>query len=182
MRQISRLTAAMALAIAGTASMSAQAFFTLNAGTDGFNASFSNAYPYYAPAVVVAPPPPPRHHHHHHHERVCVPMLPGWDYPVISPKQYRKAVKRYRKEASRGRVAGAIPLPGGGGIMVSLPIGGGRDYYDYDEYYDYDDDDYEDYMKARYKYHKKMYKKYKKARKHYKKHHKHHRHHHDDDD
>ncbi len=174
MKVISRLTAVLALALAGSTSISAQTFFSVSAGTDGFNASLTNALPFFTPAVMVAPPPPPphHHHHHHHHERVCVPLLPGLDYPVVEARHYRKAVKRYRNS----HASGAIAFPGGGGVMVSIPVGGGYEYYDH-----WDDDDYEDYLKDRYKHHKKMYKKYKKARKHYKKHHHHHHHHHDDD-
>ena len=165
MKAIRRLTAITTLSVAGALAASAQTFFSVNAGTDGFNVNLTNALPFFTPAVVVAPPPPP----------VCVPLRPGLVYesPVISPKHYRKAVKRYRK-AMRHSAAGVVALPGG--ITVAIPFGGGGYYYD-----DYDDD-YEDWLEDQYKHHKKVSKRYKKAYKHYKHHHEHHHHHDDDDD
>lgn len=122
------LTTAIALFLAGSASISAQ-FVSFSAGTEGMNISFANAYPYYTPAVVIAPPPPPPHHHshHHHHKKVHVPMLPGWDYPVISHKHYRKVVREYEVVEYDNQASGVISFPGGGGIMLSIPIGGGHD-------------------------------------------------------
>ena len=159
MKAFGRTVILTTIIIAGSHPLSAQAFFSINAGTDGFILNLTNAYPVYAPPVVVAPV----HHRHHHHEAVCVPLLPGLEYPVVSHKEYRKAVKRYRKATRHGMAGGAISFPGGG-IMVSLPVGG--------YHYDYDDD-YDEWVEDRYKHHKKMYKKYKKARKH-RHHHKHH--------
>lgn len=166
MKTLRRLTAIATLSIAGAIAAPAQTFFSVNAGTDGFNVSLTNALPFFTPAVVVAPPPPPRH--------VCVPLLPGleYEYPMVSPKHYKKAVKRYRKAMRHAPAAGVVSLPGG--ITVAIPVGGGGYYYD-----DYDDD-YEDWLEDQYKHHKKISKRYKKAYKHYKHHHKHH--HHDDDD
>ncbi|MCI8997483.1 MAG: hypothetical protein HFJ95_00625 [Muribaculaceae bacterium] len=163
MKAIRRFTAIATLTLAGVIASPAQTFFSVNAGTDGFNVNLTNALPFFSPAVVVAPPPPPRH--------VAIPLRPGlvYEYPTVSPKHYKKAVKRYRKAVRNSRAAGVVALPGG--ITVAIPVGGGH-------YYDYDDDDYEDWLKDQYKHHKKMSKKYKKAYKH----HKHHKHHHDDDD
>lgn len=162
MKAIRRLTAISIISITGAFALSAQTFFSVNAGTDGFNVNLTNALPFFTPAVVV-PPPPPRH--------VCVPLLPGleYEYPVVSPKHYKKAVKRYRKAISNHPAAGVVSLPGG--ITVAIPIGGGGYYYD--EY----DDDYEDWLEDQYKHHKKAAKHYKKAYKH----HKRHKHHHHDD-
>ena len=146
----------LASAIGASAAIS-QTFFSVNAGTDGFNFNVTNVPPVF-PAVVVAPPP------RHHHVPVCVPLRPGVEYyPVVSPKSYHKAVKRYRKAVRHGAPAMGIYLPGG------VVVGAHPGYY-----YDDDDDDYEDWLEDQYKHHKKMYKKYKKA-------HKHHKHHHHDD-
>ncbi len=149
MRRIISLAVVSALALPA---IDGQTFFSVNAGTDGFNFNVTNVLPLF-PAVVVAPPPP---------VPVCVPLRPGMDYyPVVSPKNYKKAAKRYRKAMRHASPAVGVYLPGG--IVVGTAPG----HY----YYDDDDDDYEDWLEDQYKHHKKMYK-------HYKKHHKHHKHHH----
>lgn len=130
----------------------AQTFFSINAGTDGFNLNMTNVPPLF-PTVMVAPPPPP--------PPVCVPLRPGVEYIPVSPKRYRKAVKRYHKAMRHASPAVGLYLPGG--IVVGTPAG---------YYYD-DDDDYEDWLEDQYKHHKKKYKHYKKLKKHHKKHHHH---------
>lgn len=154
MRRI--LTLAMISAMTLPA-IDAQTFFSVNAGTDGFNFNVTNAPPLF-PAVMVAPPPAP--------VPVCVPLRPGVEYyPVVSPKRYKKAMKRYRKAMRHASPAIGVSLPGG------IVFGTAPAYY----YDDDDDDDYEDWLEDQYKHYKKRYK-------HYKKHHKHHKHHHWDDD
>ena len=128
----------------------AQTFFSVNAGTDGFNFNVTNVPPLF-PAVMVAPAPAP--------VPVCVPLRPGVEYVPVSPKRYKKAVKRYRKAMRHASPAMGIMLPGG--IMIGAPA----------VYHDYDDDDYEDWLEDQYKHHKKQYKHFKKLRKHHKKHH-----------
>ncbi len=89
MRRFSLLLLAPAI---GCSVAMGQTFFSVNAGTDGFNFNVSNVPPVF-PAVVVAPAPS--------HGAVCVPLRPGVEYyPVASPKGYRKAVKRYCKASA----------------------------------------------------------------------------------
>lgn len=134
-------------------------FLSVNAGTDGFNFNVTNAQPLFP--VVVAPPPP----------RTYVPLRPGVEYrPVVTPKQYKKAVKRYRKAIRRATPSVGVMFPGG--PVVGVPA---------QYYYYYDDDDYEEMYEKRYRHDRKAYKHYKKGKKHRNdKHHKHHKHHHDD--
>ena len=131
MRRIISLAVVSALALPA---IDGQTFFSVNAGTDGFNFNVTNVPPLF-PAVVVAPPPP---------VPVCVPLRPGMDYyPVVSPKNYKKAAKRYRKAMRHASPAVGVYLPGG----------------------------IEDWLEDQYKHHKKMYKHYKKHHKHHKHHH-----------
>ena len=157
--------------VLGAAMVSAQPYFSIDAGTGGFNLNVTNAPPHF-PAVMVVPPP---------RAAVCVPLRPGVEYIPVSRKQYRKAVKRYRKAMRHGDVP-AVGMMFPGGIVV----GGApwHDYYD-DDYYDDIEDDIEDWLEDHHEHHhrkdvhKKLHKKLKKAMEHnrHKKHSKHHRHH-----
>lgn len=168
---IRRLAVAAAIAITGGFAAGAQTFFSINAGTDGFNVNLTNAMPFFAPAIYVAPtpppPPPPRNH-----RAVVVPMLPGLEYEVpvvVSPRHVRRAVREYREVVHNS--AATVSLPGG--ITIAIPVGHSRAHYYYD-----DDDDYDDWMEHQHKRHKKAMKRYKKAMKHHRPHG--HHHHHDD--
>ena len=138
-----RVTTILALCGLGISGMTAQTFFSVNAGTDGFNFNVTNMPPLFPVGNVAPPPPPPQVH---------VPLLPGVvysDYP--SRKAYKKAVKRYRKAVRHA--AEAIPV-------MFFPAA----YYD--------DDDYDDYIEEFYEHHHKVkhYKKHK-HHKHHKHHH-----------
>lgn len=151
---MNRLAALLSIVGLGISSVTAQTFFSVNAGTDGFNFNVTNVPPLF-PVVQVAPPPPPR-------RVVYAPLMPGVSYDDYgyyhSRKAYKKAAKHYRKAVKH-----AVKAWGAMGVMVP-------GYY-------YDDDDYEDYYEDYYHHHKKHHKHHK----HHKKHHKHHHHHHDDD-
>lgn len=159
MKRFTALAAAAAIFASGA---SAQTFFSVNAGTDGFNLNVTNVPPFYPVAVIPAYAPV----HRPHRAAVCVPLRPGVEYMPVSPKSCRKAVKRARKAMRHGAYlpAASVMLPGG------VVVGTTPAYY----YDDDDDDDYEDWLEDQYKH-------YKKHHKHHKKHHKHHKHHHHDD-
>lgn len=145
-----RIVALMSIMGLGMSAMTAQTFFSVNAGTDGFNFNVTNVPPLF-PVVHVAPPPPPPPH-----RVVYAPLMPGVSYEDYgyypSKKAYKKAAKHYKKAVKHAAKAW-------GAMVVGVP----------GYYYDYDDDDfYEEY-----------YHHYKKHHKH-KKHHKKHKHHHDD--
>ncbi len=145
-------------ATAGAPAMMSQAFFSVNAGTDGFNFNLSNVAPVY-PAVAYVPVPVHHHHHHAHHpEPVCVPLRPGVSYVAPAPT-YRRAAGHYRRAVEHGVAPGVgIYLPGG--IFVgSTGYSHGYDYYDDD----FDDDDFEEYVEHARKHHKKALKKQRKA-------------------
>lgn len=143
---------AIALLLAGTAYGTADAqFFSVNAGTDGFNMHLSGFLPSTNHHVVVAPAP-----------HVVVPLRP--DYVMDEPRRVHKAIKKarkaYRKEMKRS-------------ARYSAPY-----YFPVVVIDDDFDDDYEEYLEDLHKARKKAYKK---AYKKYKKHHKRHHHDDDDD-
>lgn len=175
-KKIFTLTAVLMLT---ASSLSGQGFFSVSAGTDGFNMNFGAYQPMrslllvphrheYNPLLLV-PVETPRHYYYDdddYDDDVVV-------YPVHhSKKYYKKAAKRYRKALKHARKHsgpswGVMLTPNG--IVV-----GGSSAPAY--YYDYDDDDIEDFYEDMYKHHyKKHHKKH--HHKHYRKHH-----HHDDDD
>lgn len=165
MKRILALTLISALALPA---IDAQTYFSVDAGTDGFNFNVTNVPPLYP--VVVAPAPAP----------VCVPFPRGVVYhPEVSPKQYKKAAKRYKKAVKRYRKAMRRSSPD-----VGFYFPGGIVIDDRARYYFDDDDDYEDWLEdqleEQYEHNKKLYKHYKKHNKHYKKHNKHSKHHDDD--
>lgn len=139
-----------------TAPASAQ-FFSIDAGTDGFNMHVSNYFPVPALPIVVAPEPVA--------VPVIVPLRPG--VVMDAPRRHRKAVKKARKAYYREMQRSASYGYGFPFVVV---------YRDDD-----DDDDYEEYLEDMHKWRKKQKKAYKKWKKHQRKHHGR-RHHHDDDD
>lgn len=147
-----RATIFSALCGLGISAMTAQTFFSVNAGTDGFNFNITNVPPLFPGVVAPAPPPP-----------VYAPLLPGVVYEDYAPaKAYRKAAKRYRKAVRHA--AEALPVMFFPGVV----------YYDDDDIEDFYEDYYENYYKHHHHHKVKHYKKHK--------HHKHHKHHHHDDD
>lgn len=117
-------------------------YFSIDAGTDGFNIHVSNGFSPFVVPVPVAPQP-----------TVVVPMLPGYEAPRYV---------RHHKKAHRSRRYNeptAIPVP----VMV---------YYDDDDdfYDDYMEDFYKAQRKA-IKKARKHYKKQFKHHKHHKHHH-----------
>lgn len=147
-----KIASFLTLCACGTSAICAQTFFSVNAGTDGFNFNVTNVAPLFPPVYVAPAPPPPR---------VYAPLMPGVSYDDYryTRKAYKKAAKRYRKAMKHA--AEALPV-----MLFTAP---GAVYYT-----DFDDDDYEDY----YRHVRHHYKKHKKHHKH----HKHHHHHDDDDD
>ena len=109
----------------GMSAMTAQTFFSVNAGTDGFNFNVTNVPPLF-PVVHVAPPPPPPPH-----RVVYAPLMPGVSYDDYgyypSKKAYKKAAKHYKKAVKHAAKAW-------GAMVVGVP----------GCYYDYDDDDYDE--------------------------------------
>ena len=177
---MNRLTALALTAIVGSSAVSAQGFFSVSAGTDGFNLNMGAVSPLLMepdhrpnPLLMV---PVRGHHHDYYYDDDDY----DGDIVVVHPahhskKYYKKAAKRYRKALKHARRHsrdswGVMLTPngivvGGSGVPVAVP------------YYDYDDDDIEDFIEDMYEHHHKVKKHHKKYYKHYKKKH----HHHDDD-
>lgn len=141
LRKIILTSALIGLCVSGA---SAQ-FYSIDAGTYGFNFHISNVRP--APiSLMLAPPPAPV----------------GFGIAAPAPRHYQKAIKKARKayyKELRHHAASAAYFYGPSMMYVG---------YDDDDYYD----DYDDYMEDVYKARKKAYKHYKKKmKKHFKHHH-----------
>lgn len=183
-----KLTALAITAIIGTSGLMAQGFFSLSAGSDGFNVNVGGA-----PSLLMVPVHRtnplllvPVHGHGHHYDYDDDDFYDGGIavYPVHhSKKYYKKAAKRYRKALKHARrhspSSWSVSLSSDG-IVVGGSVGGGYYYYDDDDD-DFYEDLYEDLFEHHHKHHKvKKHHKHHKHDKHYKK--KHRRHHDDDDD
>ena len=181
-KKIFTLTAVLMLT---ASSLSGQGFFSVSAGTDGFNMNFGAYQPMrslllvphrheYNPLLLV-PVETPRHYYYdddddddyYYDDVVVYPAHHSIKYYKKAAKRYRKALKHARKHA--GSSWGVMLTPNG--IMIGGSSGPAY-YYD---------DDIEDFYEDMYEHHHKKYHKKKHHRdkhyKHYKKKH----HHHDDD-